>query len=107
MGADEDMERIRESITDLQTENKTLRSRLDRLEVQVSNFGEKFEELKASFGVLAGKVDGLVIQIQNLVNLPAQKVSARWDEAVKMLLALVIGAIFSMLWTSMTKGVPS
>lgn len=107
MGADEDMERMRESITDLQDENKTLRSRLDRLEVQVSNFGEKFDELKASFGLLAGKVDNLVFQIQNLINLPAQKVSARWDEAVKVLLALVIGAIFTLLWTRITKGTPS
>jgi predicted nucleic acid-binding Zn-ribbon protein len=95
LGTEDDIERLRGECQQLGEENKSIRSRLDRLEERFINRDEKIEGLMKDMADLKKQVTegltGLSIQIQNLANAPAQKVAGRWDEALKTAITALVG----------------
>jgi tetrahydromethanopterin S-methyltransferase subunit G len=45
------------------------------------------------------KLDGIDDKMRLLMNKPAQ----RWDDLIKTIIGLVVGAVFALVWTSLLK----
>lgn len=97
MGNEEDIARLRSDISDLYDQCRDFGVRVTRLEERSDNRDTRLEELKVTIKELESMVQtslsDLSAKIQTLINAPAQKVAGRWDEIVKIVLAVGATAI--------------
>lgn len=101
MGTEEDIVRLRNDVAELYELHRETQARVVRLEADSVNRDDKIGELKASIRELETMIReglaGLSAQVSALARAPAEKVAGRWDEAVKTIIALAVGAAVAYL----------
>jgi outer membrane murein-binding lipoprotein Lpp len=101
MSMEEDIERLRNDVAGLYEENKSMRERLTKLEEKGCSWDDKIDELKTSMKELAASVTAQLTtlsgQINTLINAPAQKLAARWEDIVKQVLEYVVIAFVAYI----------
>ncbi len=98
MGNEDDILRLRNDVAELYELHRDTQARIVRLEADSVNRDDKIGELKATIEKLETMVRdglaGLSLQLAALAKAPADKIASRWEEAIRTIIALGVGAAF-------------